>query len=374
MSKDVMSKIRNGDVWKALSRVLSEHGIERPEGYEVVDERPHPKLVIRYCGIERVMHFAGTPSSRRTPRVTAAKLRGILREMQIDSIASVPTPIVPEPTRVKAIVFRGAVIDTIEIDGAPHVALKPIVEGMGLDWSAQHKRVARDPVLSEGMVVTTIPTPGGRQDVSVLPLKMLNGFLFGVDSARVRDEIREGVIAYQRECYDALAAYWLHAPTREPEPAEALSAKEIGGIVKSVTRAAVADLRQDMVGMMQALADQVRALPAPAPDVVPARDYVPALTVLEEMAGIAQTRRYRGLSSWASGELLRWCGRHGIAPKQVETYPGWKWLFPRSAAADWLASGGRDAILHRVALRDAQKRGQGVLAFARRTPPCSVAP
>lgn len=361
MSKDVMSKIRAGDVWKNLERVLSDHRIERPD-YEVFDERPHPRLHVRYHGVERDFRFSGTPGNRRTPKFEADKLRRMLREMMQESLLPKPAQ-APEPVRVKSIVFRGAVIDTTEIDGVPHVALKPIVEGMGLDWSAQWRRVERDPVLGTCVAVATMQVGGQRREVTLLPLKYLTGFLFGIDASRVRDDIRDGVIAYQRECYDVLAAYWLHAATEPGEPP--LSAKEVGGIVKSVTRAAVADLRTDMVAMLQTLSEQMRALPAPAPDVVPTRDYVPALTVIEEMAGVKAPRRYRGLSSWCSAELLRWCGRHGIPPKQVETYPGWKWLFPRQAAADWLAAGGREALNCRLADREAKKAGQIVMAFAR---------
>jgi hypothetical protein len=38
-----------------------------------------------------------------------------------------------------------------------------------------------------------------------LPLKYLNGWLFGVNANRVKPELRERVIQYQRECYDILA-------------------------------------------------------------------------------------------------------------------------------------------------------------------------
>jgi hypothetical protein len=38
-----------------------------------------------------------------------------------------------------------------------------------------------------------------------LPLKYLNGWLFGVNASRVKPELRERVIQYQRECYDILA-------------------------------------------------------------------------------------------------------------------------------------------------------------------------
>jgi hypothetical protein len=38
-----------------------------------------------------------------------------------------------------------------------------------------------------------------------LPLKYLNGFLFGINATRVREEIRAKLIQYQRECYQVLA-------------------------------------------------------------------------------------------------------------------------------------------------------------------------
>ena len=41
--------------------------------------------------------------------------------------------------------------------GEPHVALNPIVEGMGLTWQGQHDRVRRDSVLGEAISVTLIP-------------------------------------------------------------------------------------------------------------------------------------------------------------------------------------------------------------------------
>lgn len=38
-----------------------------------------------------------------------------------------------------------------------------------------------------------------------LPLDFLSGFLFGINANRVREEFRERVIRYQRECYKVLA-------------------------------------------------------------------------------------------------------------------------------------------------------------------------
>ena len=37
---------------------------------------------------------------------------------------------------------------------------------------------------------------------------MINGWLFGIDAARVKEDIRARVLAYQRECYVVLYNYW----------------------------------------------------------------------------------------------------------------------------------------------------------------------
>lgn len=76
MSKDPLSKIRANDTYRFLARALEEAGVRH---HEVVDERPHPKVMFVYAGAPREFKFAGTPSSVRTPRETEAKLRRMLR-------------------------------------------------------------------------------------------------------------------------------------------------------------------------------------------------------------------------------------------------------------------------------------------------------
>lgn len=72
MSKDVKSKIRANDTYRSVVRVLEEFGIAR---HDVIDQRPHPAVRFSYRGEERTFHFAGTPSSHRTPQTTESKLR-----------------------------------------------------------------------------------------------------------------------------------------------------------------------------------------------------------------------------------------------------------------------------------------------------------
>lgn len=89
-----------------------------------------------------------------------------------------------------------------------YVPVRPIADYLGLNWSGQYLRIQRDTILSEaskGVFVTQTPERGGRQEMVCLPLKFLPGWLFGVQVSRVREELQEKILRYQRECYDVLA-------------------------------------------------------------------------------------------------------------------------------------------------------------------------
>lgn len=112
--------------------------------------------------------------------------------------------------------FHGQTLVTTQHNGEPHVAMRPIVEAIGLDWQAQLQRIKRHPVLAQGVVMITTPSDGGTQETNCLPLKLLNGWLFGIDTNRVKPEIRETILMYQRECYDALYRYWHEGQATNP--------------------------------------------------------------------------------------------------------------------------------------------------------------
>lgn len=102
--------------------------------------------------------------------------------------------------------FRGDQLYGFKQDDGTFLALKPMVEAMGLDWSAQLKRVKRDPILAEGMAMMATPFGrGGDQECACIKLELINGWLFTIDSSRITNEdVRQKVQTYQRECYQVL--------------------------------------------------------------------------------------------------------------------------------------------------------------------------
>lgn len=106
--------------------------------------------------------------------------------------------------------FRGDQLYGFENDDGTFVAVKPIVDSMGVSWEGQRQRLNRDPILSEGTCVMQVPFGrGGDQDCTCLKLELINGWLFGIDTARIKDlGVREKVILYQRECYGVLSKHF----------------------------------------------------------------------------------------------------------------------------------------------------------------------
>jgi hypothetical protein len=114
--------------------------------------------------------------------------------------------------------FRQDTLFAVERDDGVFVAVKPICDSLGLAWNKQLERLKRDPILAEGMTVMGIPSVGGTQETTVLKLEMVNGWLFGIDESRVKDEqTRQKVLAYKRECYSVLFEHF-YGKRRKPEP------------------------------------------------------------------------------------------------------------------------------------------------------------
>lgn len=85
------------------------------------------------------------------------------------------------------------------------IPLRPICDNLGVAWSPQRRRINRDAVLSEEVISVTVTVTQQGREMLCLPLKYVPGWLFGINAERVKPEIRERLIRYQRECYDVLS-------------------------------------------------------------------------------------------------------------------------------------------------------------------------
>lgn len=135
------------------------------------------------------------------------------------------------PIHERSVVFyedRIVAVEVVGPEGQPEifVPVRPLCEFLGLNWSAQFRRIQRDAVLSgsarsvllspsqtrqgAGVAIMATPPPGAAegaaapQEMVCLPLTMLHGWLFGIQASRVKPEYRDAIVRYQREVYQVL--------------------------------------------------------------------------------------------------------------------------------------------------------------------------
>lgn len=126
--------------------------------------------------------------------------------------------------------FRDDTLFAVERDDGVFVAVKPICDSLRVDWKSQHQRLKDDPVLSEGMVLITMPSPGGAQETTCLRLDRVHGWLFKIDSRRVQNEgAKQKLLSYQRECYSVLFQHF-YGKRQKPEAVIAEDPAENEGV------------------------------------------------------------------------------------------------------------------------------------------------
>lgn len=121
------------------------------------------------------------------------------------------------PRAERTIDFYGDPIDVaVTADDEVYVPLRAIADFLGLDWSAQYRRIQRDDVLARRTRLVALRDTGGAQrPQTCLPLDLLPGWLFGITASRVRPELAPKLTRYREECFRVL---WRAFQADLPQP------------------------------------------------------------------------------------------------------------------------------------------------------------
>jgi hypothetical protein len=128
---------------------------------------------------------------RRKSKSTTDMVKGIIMTAK-NAVTKVP--------------FYGNELITVEKDGKIYIAMKSIVEGMGLAWQVQARKITSTERYNH--MVIPFETAGGKQDMIFIPLNKINGWLFSINAEKCRADIREKVKTYQEECFRVLHDYF----------------------------------------------------------------------------------------------------------------------------------------------------------------------
>lgn len=253
-------------------------------------------------------------------------------------------------TEITTIRFHGAnlLVQTGDSPENTLVAMKPVVEGIGVSWQGQHEKLMKHPVLSQGIKEILIPSAGGTQAMTAIPLNRLPFWLATLQPNKVPDpSVREKVIIYQTEAADALFERFFGAAIHNR-----ISKGEIGRQMAAIMDAKLdAHLRRMLPGMVE---ERLAADPR-----VAALDYVSVRELLEEHGAL---QKGRGRLNRRIGRQLKGRALLNYPPVALRKCPhSGVWLYPRSFASAFMTEIGRGM----VAAHNDAVRGQGRLHLVR---------
>lgn len=113
--------------------------------------------------------------------------------------------------------FHNAELYIVEHEGQPYTPMKPIVDGIGLDWKSQFVKL-KQRFASTVVEITIVANDGKERLMTCLPVKKLFGWLMTISPNKVKPELRDTVIMYQEECDDVLWDYWTKGRAINPRP------------------------------------------------------------------------------------------------------------------------------------------------------------
>ncbi|MET8824761.1 phage antirepressor N-terminal domain-containing protein [Streptomyces sp. NPDC004610] len=128
-----------------------------------------------------------------------------MQKVHLRAAASPPDP--TAPAEVSRVPFHGAYLHTVLDGDEPVVIVKPTIEGMGLDYSGQLKKLKTRSWGTMGETAT-VAEDGKVRLMASVTLDTWSMLLANIDENKVNASARPLVIAYQMESAQALRDYW----------------------------------------------------------------------------------------------------------------------------------------------------------------------
>ncbi|WP_078625218.1 phage antirepressor N-terminal domain-containing protein [Streptomyces iakyrus] len=144
-------------------------------------------------------------------------------------------------TEIARISLSAGAVETVMVDGEPHVVFRPAVEAIGLDYSSQLRKL-RERSWANRRDIPTVAEDGKTRQMVAVDIRTFLMWLATVNENKVAESARPTLVAYQRETTTAVEEYWTRG----------------GAINPAASVEQVADLRQRLDGVERARLAQER--------------------------------------------------------------------------------------------------------------------
>lgn len=252
---------------------------------------------------------------------------------------------------VVAIDFHGDQIVTFQHQGEPYVAMRRVVENLGLSWPAQRVKLAESGDRFLCSDIATHDSTGRIQPMLSMPVAKLPLWLATINPNKIPDPAKRAKIElYQAESAIVLHDYWTKGVAVRGDTEGMITnidpavMRALGGMVKGIMAKQIAELVPALVER-EVLSGR--------------RSVVLGVCALQvaEMAGYTKGRRPRGATQFISRRLGRYHEERAVPIRRSEHGSGRVRLFDEVTARRWLNDGGKTEIDHYIAGR----KGQGSL-------------
>lgn len=120
-----------------------------------------------------------------------------------------------EPVEIVRVPFHGTVLLTSEVAGVRHIALKPAIEGIGLSYPAQYRKLQGRSWAVVAQTATT-GSDGKTYQMVTVDVRTFLMLLATVNENQVAEDLRPLLVAYQREVADVIESYWTKGAAVQP--------------------------------------------------------------------------------------------------------------------------------------------------------------
>lgn len=138
-------------------------------------------------------------------------------------------------------------LQTVMVDGEPHVVFRPAVEAIGLDYSTQLRKLRGRSWASRRDIPTT-GADGKTYRMVAVDVRTFLMWLATVNENKVAEDVRPTLVAYQQETTTAVTNYWTRGGAVNPA-ASIEQVVELRGELDHVERARVAEARLTAYGV-----------------------------------------------------------------------------------------------------------------------------
>jgi hypothetical protein len=116
--------------------------------------------------------------------------------------------------------FHGTDLLAVDVDGKPQIVLRPAVESLGLDFSAQRRKLQSRSWACIGEKTMQLPGDAQRRTHTAVDVRTFLMLLATINENNVAENKRGLLIAYQAEVADVIEAYWRDGGAINPRATE----------------------------------------------------------------------------------------------------------------------------------------------------------